>query len=50
MGDEYDKDDCRDRHKDLWDEIKSLRNQVNWFYALAIATLAASIANFIGGK
>jgi len=50
MSDEYDKDDCRDKHKDLWDELKSLRSQLNWFYLLAVATLAASIGSMFGGK
>jgi hypothetical protein len=49
MADEYDKEDCKDRHKELWEEIKSLRTQINWFYLLAVATLAASVGNLIGG-
>lgn len=50
MSDSYDKEDCKDKHKAIWDEIKSLRNQINWFYLLAVATLAASVGSLIGGK
>jgi len=50
MSDDYDKDDCRERHKDIWDEIKSLRNQINWFYLLAVATLGTAVGNMIWGK
>lgn len=50
MSDEYDKEDCRERHKDIWAEMKSLRNQINGFYVLAIATLAAVVGTIVGGK
>jgi hypothetical protein len=36
-------------HKDIKDDIKSLFSRLNWFYLIAISTLAVAIANFFKG-
>lgn len=47
---------CDERHKvlDEWREdfkhdIRSIFVRLNWFYVIAIATLAAAVANFFKG-
>jgi hypothetical protein len=51
---------CEEKHKaiDEWKEdfnlrverdIQALFNRLNWFYVIAVATLAATVANFFKG-
>lgn len=51
---------CNERHKaidewkqvfseDIKRDVQSLFKRLDWFYAIAIATLAATVANFFKG-
>ncbi len=54
MGDEFNKDLCNERHKNVElmfgkidKNIESLFGRLNWFYVIAIITLVGVVASFL---
>lgn len=54
MADEYNKGLCDERHRNIENllaeinqNIKTLFTRLNWFYALVIGSLAATVTTFI---
>jgi hypothetical protein len=54
MGDEYNKEACEERHKNLHETMSRVDKNVdrlfarlNWFYVLAICTLASAVSAIV---
>lgn len=54
---DIDKDDCKDyrdainkRIDEIWKKIDCIESRLNWFYILAIASLATFILNIVQGR
>lgn len=47
MSDEYNKDLCKEIHRNIENDIKALKNRMWWFVTIAIGSLIGMVLNFI---
>jgi len=47
VSDEYNKDLCDEKHKNLTNDVKSIKNKMWWFVTIAIGSLVGMVLNFV---